>query len=211
LPGSLTGRAAETDRFRAVRFDSGCPGPYHARAMGNPLQQRRAPQELAAIGQAIEIKAKVSDFERLSEAIARELEALEDDRRPADWRDAPVSGQLNFGFGAAQGKLPIASGHVAVTIAAVCQRCLQLLSLPLEAELRLTFGEGGGDDYELWELDDDTLCPADIIDEALVMALPFAAMHDAGSACVAMTATDENTDRMRTPFANLKAQMGKEN
>ncbi|MDA0705382.1 MAG: DUF177 domain-containing protein [Proteobacteria bacterium] len=201
----------ETDRFQPVRFDSGGRGPYHARAMGNPLLQRRAPQELAASRELIEIKAKVSDFERLSETIAKDLRPPDRDGLPDDWRDSIVSGQLRFGFNAAQGDLPTASGQAAVTIAAVCQRCLQPFSLPLQAELKLVFGEGGGGDYEQWELDDDQLCPADLIDEALVMALPLAAMHDAESACKAMTVAEEKPGRMRTPFAGLKAQMGKEN
>jgi uncharacterized metal-binding protein YceD (DUF177 family) len=208
---SLTGPPAETDRFQPVRFDSGGHGPYHARAMGNPLHQRRAPQELAVSRQAIEIKAKVSDFERLSEAIAKDLEALDVDKRPADWRDAIVSGQLNFGFRAAQGNMPTASGHVAVTIVAVCQRCLLPFLLPLQAELRLIFGDGDSDEYEHWELDGDMLCPAELVDEAMIMALPFAATHANDSECVAITVADENPKPVRTPFADLKAQMGKEN
>lgn len=178
--------------------------------MGNPLLQRRTPQELAAFGQAIEIKAKVSDFERLSEAIARDFRALNEHDLPSDWRDMVVSGRLNFGFADAQGKLPVVGGHAAVNIWAVCQRCLQPFLLPVQAELKLVFGDGGGDDYELWELDAGTLRPADLVDEALVMALPFAAKHDADVECVAMTVLDTTPVTMKTPFANLKSQMGKE-
>jgi len=209
--GSLTVAVTETDRFLRVSFDSGRHGPYHARAMGNPLQQRRTPQELAAVGQVIEIKNKVSDFERLGEAIARDLRALHGDNPLPAWRDSLVCGRLNFGFADAQGKLPAVRGHAAVDVWAVCQRCLRPFSLPLRVELRLMFGDVAADGYEHWELDDGTLCPADLVDEALVMALPFAAMHDADNDCVALTVAGEKPAPMKTPFANLKTQMGKEN
>ena len=179
--------------------------------MGNPLLQRRTPQELAAIGQAIEINAKVSDFERLSEAVARDFRALSAHDRPPQWRDSLVSGRLDFGFADAQGKLPVVSGRAAVDAWAVCQRCLQPFVLSVKAELKLVFGDGGGEDYELWELDAGTLRPADLVDEALVMALPFAAKHDADAACVAMTVASTTAATMKTPFANLRSQMGKEN
>lgn len=209
--GSLTGARTETDAFLEVSFDSGRHGPYHARAMGNPLLQRRAPLELAAVGQTIEFNIKISEFERLNEAVARELVALDRQNLPRDWRDAVVSGRLQFAFADAQGSMPVVTGHAAVSVWAVCQRCLKPFSLPLQAELKLVLGEHGYDTYELWELDDGMLCPADLVDEALVMALPFAAKHDVESECVAVMVAETTPATMRTPFANLKSQMGKEN
>lgn len=187
--------------------------------MGNPLRQRRTPQEFAAERQVIEINSKISDFERLSAAIARDLDALHADEVPRDWRDAEVTGTLSFGFAAAQGNMPSVAGQAAAGIVAVCQRCLQPFSMPLRTKLRLVFGEdgdewpAGGDaeGYEYWESQGGELCPADLVDEALIMALPFAAMHDAADCAVKAAVAKAGPEKMTTPFANLKAQMGKEN
>ncbi len=200
--------------------------------MGDPLQQRRAPQELAASGQVIEINNKITNFERLAEIVEADLSALDPDKLPPDWRDATVAGQLSFGFAAAQGNVPAVAGHnvpavaghnvpaveghVAVTTDAVCQRCLRPFVLPLKAELRLFFGKEqtageGYDDYEVWELDGDDVCPADLIEEALIMALPFVAMHVGDADCSPIVVADEKAVKMTLPFVNLKTQLDSEN
>ena len=90
--------------------------------MGNPLRDRRTPQELAASGQLIEIAEKIGNFGELSRIVGADLETLDPDKLPPDWRDADVVGQLRFGFADAQGRLPALEGEVAVRIDAVCQR-----------------------------------------------------------------------------------------
>jgi len=184
--------------------------------MGNPLQERRAPQDFAASGQVIEIADEISSFERLAEIVATDLAALDPEKIPPDWRGRTVAGQLSFGFIDAQGSAPALTGQVAVTIDAVCQRCLAPFALPLNTELRLLFdGDQAisvdGEDYEVWELDEDEVCPADLVEEALIMALPLVAMHDGNANCVRAAASPEIAEKMTTPFANLKAQMDKEN
>jgi uncharacterized protein len=189
--------------------------------MGNPLQERRAPQELAARGQVIEISNNISDFKRLAEIVESDLNALDPEILPSDWRDAIVAGRLGFGFTAAQQAVPALDGQVAVTIAAVCQRCLQPFKLPLQVELRVVFDDesstaAGDEGYEVWELDNDKVCPVDLVEEALIMALPYVAMHDPGAECAGeIFASDDRPgkkeDRMTTPFASLKAQMDQEN
>ena len=59
--------------------------------------------------------------------------------------------------------------------------------------------------------------PDDIVDEALVMALPLAAMHEDADDCVEIEAQNEATiestmvdEKMTTPFAALRAQMDDE-
>jgi uncharacterized metal-binding protein YceD (DUF177 family) len=184
--------------------------------MGNPLQERRAPQDLAASGQIIEITNEISVFERLVEIIATDLAALDPDKIPPDWRDRAVAGQLSFGFIDAQGSVPALTGQVAVTIDVVCQRCLAPFALPINAELRLLFDgdqaiSKDGEEYEVWELDEDEVCPADLVEEALIMAIPLVAMHDGDVNCVRAKASQEVVKKMTMPFANLQAQMDKEN
>ena len=63
------------------------------------------------------------------------------------------------------------------------------------------------DDYEVWELEEDTLRPLDVVEELLIMAMPFSAKHDNLADCKAFSAAIENVTEIRRPFAALGAQM----
>ena len=184
--------------------------------MRNLLRVRRTPSELAVSGQVIEINEKIHDLERLAEILAADLRVLEPDRLPAAWRDSRVTGRLSFGFVDAQNKVPALDGRVAVTIDAVCQRCLEPFRLPLEARLRLVFATdqpvtGGAGEYEVWELSEATLRPVDVVEEALIMALPLAAMHEKDAACQGPEKTAAESAAGIRPFAELKSQMDTKN
>ena len=191
-------------------------GPYHARAMGNPLHERRTAADWAAASQVIEIAEQLGGFEQLSAIVEADLAALDADRMPAQWRRSPVAGRLEFGFADAQQMLPIVRCVARVEVDAVCQRCLQPFRLPLEVEadlLLLDFEQtvDGFDEYEVWELEEPLLRPLDIVEELLVMALPFAAMHVESAACKALSPAEEQSAvEMTTPFAALREQMAQD-
>jgi uncharacterized protein len=186
--------------------------------MGNPLRARRTASEWAAVSQVIEIADKIGNFEQLSAVIEADLEALNADKVPAGWRDAEVTGRLEFGFADAQRMLPIVACRVEATVELVCQRCLEVFRQPLEAEadlLLLDFDEeaDGYDEYEVWELEEPLLRPQDIVEELLIMALPFAAKHAESASCRALTADKQEDvgEKMTTPFAALREQMARDN
>ncbi len=184
--------------------------------MGNPLRERRTAADWAAASQVIEIAEKIGDFEQLASVIEADLGTLEVDKIPAGWRDARVAGRLEFGFADAQQQLPRVACRVGTTVDAVCQRCLEPFRLPLEAEadlllLALEQGADGYDEYEVWELQETLLRPKDIVEELLIMALPFAAMHTESAACKALAAPEAaDAERKTTPFAALREQMAKD-
>jgi uncharacterized metal-binding protein YceD (DUF177 family) len=180
--------------------------------MGNPLRDRRTAAEWAAAGQVVEIDEKLSSFEQLASIVEADLAALEADRMPADWRDSVVAGELEFGFADAQQTVPMVRCTVAVTVDAACQRCLKAFRLPLETEaklLLLAFQETVDDyeDHEVWELDEDALRPLDIVEELLIMAMPFSAMHIDVASCKALSAAADDREKMTKPFAALREQM----
>ncbi len=56
------------------------------------------------------------------------------------------------------------------------------------------------------------LQPQDIVEEMLIMALPFSAMHVESAACKALSpVTEDSADDVTTPFAALREQMAKDN
>ena len=192
-------------------------GPYHARAMGNPLRERRSATDWAVTAQVIEIAEKVGDFDQLSDIIEGDLGMLDADKIPADWRESPVTGRVEFGFADAQQMLPVALCRVTTSIDATCQRCLEAFRLPLEVEDRLLLlgleeTVDGYDEYEVWELEEAMLRPHDLVEELLLMAVPFSAMHTLSVACRALAPVEEQVaDEMTTPFAALREQMDKDN
>ena len=185
--------------------------------MGNPLQDRRAAADWASARQVIEITDEVGTFDGLAAVVDEDLAALDADKMPRDWRSSPVTGVLNFDFVDADGRIPAVTGNAKAQVDAVCQRCLEPFQLTLEVEPKLLLLAGddetaGYDEYEVWELDERLLRPQDIVDELLIMAMPFSAMHDTMTDCRAF-ATDEDAaaeDRTR-PFAALRAQMAEDN
>ncbi len=184
--------------------------------MGNPLRERRTAAEWAASGQVIEIAEKIGDFEQLAAIIDADLAALDAARMPVDWRTSAVEGRVEFGFADAQRLLPTAALGVVTTVDAVCQRCLEPFRLPLEAEADLLLLEleqtaEGYDDYEVWELEETQLRPLDIVEEMLVMTMPFSAMHVDSASCNALAPVTQAPDQdMTTPFAALREQMAQD-
>jgi uncharacterized metal-binding protein YceD (DUF177 family) len=180
--------------------------------MGNPLRDRRTAADWAAARQVIEIAEKLGSFEHLASIVEADLSALEADNIPANWRDSVVAGELEFGFAGAQRSAPTVRCKVAVTVDTVCQRCLEAFRLPLETEaklLLLAFQETVEDyeDHEVWELEEDTLRPMDVVEELLIMAMPFSAMHVDLASCKALSAVADNGETLTKPFTALREQM----
>jgi uncharacterized metal-binding protein YceD (DUF177 family) len=75
--------------------------------------------------------------------------------------------------------------------------------------------DDGFEDREVWELDEATLRPLDIVEELLIMAMPLSAMHDNMADCRAFLSDDTSTEAVSDTsaedlvksFAALRSQM----
>jgi uncharacterized metal-binding protein YceD (DUF177 family) len=184
--------------------------------MSNPLFDRVLPEGLASIGQRIEYKGKISEFVRLVEIVEAELAMVSKDLWPRGWRAALVDIRLEFAWGGGRQKVPTITGRVSAQIPAVCQRCLEVFELLLDAavEMRLLrpglesddFAELAG--YDVWEIEADALRPYDIVEESLVMAIPLAPRHESRADCgvLAGDIADVGSKSAR-PFAGLRSQL----
>ena len=180
--------------------------------MANPLLERAPPKAFAERGQIIEKQEKLELFPRLSEVVGDDLRRF--DAEPGEWRQSPVAIRLAFGWADTERELPVLEGHAAAEVPAVCQRCLEPFRLTLEAGLRLLFSGPGRSvdeslDYEVWELDEPLLRPLDVVDEALVMAMPLAAVHEREADCgpLAEQAKAEKDEAQVRPFADLRSKL----
>lgn len=184
--------------------------------MANPLFARILPKEAAALGQLIECKGEVGEFERLVEIVEADIAALSAELQPQNWRAASVDIRLEFAWADGLEGIPAIYGRAAAQLPAVCQRCLQVFDLSLDTAvsmLLVTPAESADvDRFELWELADETCRVLDIVAEALVMAMPLAPTHEPGESCAGMTIekTDSGPETVR-PFADLRSQLEKMN
>jgi uncharacterized metal-binding protein YceD (DUF177 family) len=184
--------------------------------MGNPLRDSRTAAEFASVGQVIEFNDNIVVFKGLAAIVEADLAALEPGRMPPDWRETKVSGRLQFGFADAAGRVPIVSGSATTNIDAVCQRCLEPFKLRLSVEPKLLLLDAeqdvdGYEAFEVWELDRPALRPQDIVEELLIMAMPYSAMHSRMAECKAFSPTVasdvEKVTELKRPFADLRSQM----
>ena len=181
--------------------------------MASPLLDRRSPAELAESGQVFELKGQIDDFDRLQEAVESLLSGLPEAEKPDGWKQRPVEIRIRFGWWEATAGVPALTGRVSAVVPLVCQRCLAPYDTELAAELRLLIAEPGQaiadpGSWEVWEWDEQSDRPLDMVDETLVMAIPFAPMHpdDAGCAAKENEPAGEKQDLVR-PFADLRALM----
>jgi uncharacterized metal-binding protein YceD (DUF177 family) len=184
--------------------------------MRNPLLDRSSPGELADLDQVIETKTKLQAFSRLAGVVAADLASLPEAEVPRKWRQTPVQIRLRFSRVDAGRRLPAVEGGVTASVPAVCQRCLGLMELALDEELKLLLvapgesagAEGAADDFEIWELDEATVRPLDILEEALIMAMPLSALHEPGQGCdAAQDAPPPAIEETNRPFAGLRSRI----
>jgi len=185
--------------------------------MSNPLTDPALPAQLADSRQMIETKGKLTDLHRLRELVEADLASLASGLTPKKWRRAPIDIRLAFGWADARHQIPALEGQISAKIDAVCQRCLEPFELSLDAQLKLLLLMPGGEtaafeEYEIWETAEDTVRPLDIVDEALVMAMPLSPAHEDSTMCGPLAAKLKSEEsKMVRPFANLKSQMRNEN
>ena len=182
--------------------------------MANPLLDRHIPAELADSLQVIEFKGVLKEFPRLSDIVESDLGSA---ATHAQWRDGPVTIKLRFGWADPHRSYPLVEGEASVSITAVCQRCLEVfeadLTVTLELLLVLPEVDQPSDELagvsEVWELGEATFRPIDLVEEALIMAMPLAPTHPADTGCSVVGAPESASTEVNKvrPFADLKAQM----
>jgi len=171
------------------------------------------PSKLADRRQVIDCKVQIKNFPRLIEIGQSDLAVLSAAKRPAKWQQTPVAVRLSFDFGTLGKSVPLLIGEVSTTLDGVCQRCLEVCSLPLKTTLRYLLMPLDADaieyeDYEIWELAEETMRPIELVEEALIMAMPFSVLHRSVEECGPLVQEISSVaGKMARPFADLRAQL----
>jgi len=109
----------------------------------------------------------------------------------------------------------VVSGHVTSELVVQCQRCLEPLAIAVDSHFELAFVRGLDEaarlpeSYEPAIPEDGRVCPADLVEDELLLALPPIPLHEAGQCggCppAAATATEADGTDASNPFAVLAA------
>lgn len=184
--------------------------------MPNPLLENVLPAELAGRGQVIDYKGEIGQFGRLVEIVEADLQRASGPGGPRGWRRRPVEMDLRFSWVEREKPRPRLIGSVRTSLPVVCQRCLNRFELRLNVPIDLVViagHESAGQaadtsGAEVWEHDGDTIRIADVVEEALVMALPLAPVHASRQDCgpLAGRILEDGPQTVR-PFADLRSQL----
>lgn len=169
--------------------------------MPDPALHRRLPaRELAAGRRTLAGTADAAGLApRLAEALAR--------KEPAGTVDYELS------FAPGPGGAVAVTGRLEARLEATCQRCLRPFMLTLEVPVEVLLGADGssrGGNEETgsgWEATDKAVSLGELIEEELLLALPFLPRHprpDCAPAEAASGAGEPAGEDSRRPFAGLR-------
>ena len=181
--------------------------------MANPLFESVLPERLASGSVTIDTTLEVAQLSRIAAIIEQDMAGKEGAESSMNWRQLPVTIKLRFQWADERESFVQSEGEVSTTIVAVCQRCLEQFEMPLRASLDFLYARpevevASDGNIDVWDLDEDFLRPLDVVEEALVLAIPFAPKHQRVKDCPLLAElTDEGEPDVQNPFAGLKQQM----
>lgn len=135
--------------------------------MSPTLKDSVDPWKAAGSNQLFRGELSLQVFPRLKEAL------LDD--------SGSITAEIEFGFNDA--RLPMLTGTISGSLTIECQRCLEAMNLPVKRDVKLAFTRLGNTDkdlfeqYDLHEVEDESVCLADIIEDELLLMIPQVPMH----------------------------------
>lgn len=82
-----------------------------------------------------------------------------------------------------QGRWPVMRGAVKAVVKMTCQRCLEVVEVPLSAQMSLGFSQSEEalaelpDNLEPYLLEEEEALLADVLEQELILAMPIVAYH----------------------------------
>ena len=116
-----------------------------------------------------------------------------------------------------QGRWPAMTGTVSATVNMTCQRCLEAVEVPIQANIALGFSQSDEaleelpDSLEPWLLEEEEIPLADVLEQELILALPIVAYHAECQQAEYQQApeTQEAEQEKPNPFKVLEQLKGK--
>ncbi len=166
--------------------------------MSRRLPEFVEPLRLAGLGRSVKGRLPVDRLRRLGKSL--------------HGTDGEVNVELDFGSDA-QGR-PQLLGRISARLEVLCQRCLTVMALPVEANVCLYLAAAEAEEVDTPEggetlvVGDQPMRLADIVEDELILGLPLVPMHDEDTCKVPRnyaTGGDEKGLEGHHPFALLAA------
>jgi len=165
--------------------------------MSNPLPDSVDPVRLSDIGQSFVGRLPVSRMGRLVSLLAS--------------NEGIVEVQLEFGKN--ENRVRYIHGQVSTELPAICQRCLEVMTVSINAAISLGLvrsieeGERLPDGHEPLVLDEETIVLSAIVEDELILAFPVVVLHPEGSCHINYDDKDDDEvveeEEKPNPFAVL--------
>ena len=136
--------------------------------LNDPIPPHVDPRKLADRGTTLEGELPLADLERLCDPLADNLGTV----------------QAKFVFEKDERRAVVIHSEIDVEVKMVCQRCLELVTLPIHSECSYAVVKEGANTqslpkgYDVLELGEDPLDLLALIEDELLLALPIVPTHD---------------------------------
>lgn len=151
--------------------------------MANQIPELLDPVKFARQGESVSGPIKLSELPRI---VARLMpDQVEDNDATTDNNvvsEGAVLFELNFSL---KGRAAVAKGSFTTEVSMLCQRCLEQMSIPLSGDIALEFISGESAEssleegqYDVVNYTAETINLRELIEDELILALPFAPMHE---------------------------------
>ncbi len=136
--------------------------------LNGPIPPHVDPRKLADRGATLEGELPLADLPRLCDPLADNVGFV----------------RAKFVFERDERRSPVMHSTIDVEVKMVCQRCLELVALPIHSECSYAVVKEGGNTqsvpqgYDVLELGEDPLDLPALIEEELLLALPIVPLHD---------------------------------
>lgn len=133
-----------------------------------PIPPHVDPRKLADRAAALEGELQLSELKRL-------VDPLEDDKGVV---------RARFDFGRDEQHTVVIRSELDVEVTMICQRCLELVVLPIHSECEYAVVNEGANSqhlpkgYDVLEVGEDPLDLLALVEEELLLALPIVPLHD---------------------------------
>jgi uncharacterized protein len=136
--------------------------------LNDPIPPHVDPRKLADRGTTLQGEVPLADLERLCDPLSDTLGSV----------------QAKFVFERDERRSVVIHSSIDVEVKMVCQRCLELVTLPIHSECSYAVVKEGANTqslpkgYDVLELGEDPLDLLALIEEELLLALPIVPAHD---------------------------------
>ena len=160
--------------------------------------------------QRIKGEYKVRDFEKIVRLIQKDHLNAIDSIDSKDWLKEEVRINLKQEIANLNFDEKKVSGSIKIKLYLTCQNCLNVVESDLNIPVSIILCKESKKNikaFEMWEIYEEKIKLKDLIEELIIISLPFYFKHKSSKDCIVYDYKLNNNRTKTLPFANLKNQL----